>query len=77
MQSYCKELGMDMVAIVYETDSFDIDSVAQLLELAKGKYPGTKNDREGIVFRLKDSMYLEGNRISFKTINNDFLEKEK
>lgn len=78
LQSYCKELGMEMVAIVFDTDSFDIDSVARLLELAKGKYPGTKNDREGIVFRLKETMYLEGGvRGSYKVINNDFLEKEK
>jgi hypothetical protein len=43
----------------------------QLLELAKGKYDGTNNHREGIVVRSKDKA------ISFKVLNNDFLEGEE
>jgi RNA ligase (TIGR02306 family) len=51
----------------------------QLLEMAKGKYIGTENDREGIVVRAMNGDFSEKlrNRISFKVLNNDFLLKEK
>jgi len=52
-------------------------TLESLLELAKGKYLGTDNNREGIVirpFREMVSKRLHG-RLSFKVINNDFLEK--
>jgi RNA ligase (TIGR02306 family) len=53
-------------------------SLQEWLELAKGKYPGTTNNREGIVIRSttgKWSKVLE-DRFSVKVINNDYLLKE-
>lgn len=46
-------------------------SVAEMKEMAKGFYPGTKNHREGIVVRNAD----DGPRVSFKVINTDYLLK--
>ena len=54
-------------------------TLEQLLEMTKGKYVGTNNDREGIVIRPlreKFSNKLQG-RLSFKVINNQYLLKEK
>jgi RNA ligase (TIGR02306 family) len=54
-------------------------TLEQLLELASGKYMGTRNNREGIVIRPvieSFSKKLHG-RLSFKVINNDYLLGEK
>jgi RNA ligase (TIGR02306 family) len=72
---HCNILGLDMVKIGSLGDKFDFTK-NELLEMVRGKYPDTKNDREGMVFRLQDTVYLDGNRMSFKVINNDFLLKE-
>jgi RNA ligase (TIGR02306 family) len=74
----CLDWNLPMVEVVECGDCFDY-TLEQLLELAKGKYPGTSNDREGIVVRPQDETYsqsLQG-RLSFKVLNNDFLLKEK
>lgn len=51
-----------------------------LLQKAEGKYPGTKNEREGLVIRPRDeelhSHSLRG-RLSFKVISNAYLLAEK
>lgn len=50
-----------------------------LLALAEGKYPGTSNEREGVVIRPRRETYsptLNG-RLSFKAISNRFLLKEQ
>ncbi len=50
------------------------------LEAARGHYPGTKQRKEGIVVRpLVEAMSpaLDGGRLSFKVINNDFLLKDE
>lgn len=63
------------VPVIEEGDSFNYETVEELLKLAKGKYKNyfpqadAKQDREGIVIRTKDQ------NISFKVINNDFLLK--
>jgi RNA ligase (TIGR02306 family) len=65
------------VETVYEWSDFDA-TLEELLELAKGFYPGTKNHREGIVLRPfmeEKYVYVLGGRLSCKVINNDFLEK--
>ena len=59
----------------YET-TFD-KSIDEWLELARGLYPGTNNNREGIVIRTTEGLYspsLQG-RFSIKVVNNDFLLK--
>lgn len=79
-QYYAKFLldGYDVpwVETVYEWSEFDVESVDELLELAKGSYPGTKNHREGIVLRPfmeEKYVYTLGGRLSCKVINNDYL----
>lgn len=74
----CNNLGLPMVPIIEEGDNFNYD-LEQLLELAKGKYEGTKNHREGIVVRPQYNIYSEKLQgpLSFKVINNDYLLKEK
>jgi RNA ligase (TIGR02306 family) len=49
-----------------------------LLALAEGKYPGTSNEREGIVIRPLTERYSPalGGRLSFKAISNRFLLKD-
>lgn len=69
--------GIPFVEVVYEWEKFD-STVAELLEIAKGKYPDTNNDREGIVLRPlfeERWVYTLGGRLSCKVINNDYLEK--
>jgi hypothetical protein len=46
-----------------------------LLTLAEGKYPGTTNEREGLVIRpLRETFSVTlGSRLSFKAINNCYL----
>lgn len=80
-QYYAKFLldGYDVpwVETVYEWSEFDA-TIEELLELAKGFYPGTKNPREGIVLRPlmeEKYVYVLGGRLSCKVINNDYLEK--
>ncbi len=50
-----------------------------LLALAEGKYPGTTNEREGLVVRPLHERHSEvlAGRLSFKAISNRFLLKEK
>ena len=50
-----------------------------LLALAEGKYPGTQNEREGIVIRPREETFspILGGRLSFKAISNRFLLKEE
>ena len=50
-------------------------ALEELLEMAKGKYEGTDNHREGIVIRPTQECYsdaLDG-RMSIKVLNNDYL----
>jgi RNA ligase (TIGR02306 family) len=54
-------------------------TLEQLLEKARGKYSGTKNNFEGIVIRPVEETFSEKlqGRLSFKVINNDYLLKEE
>ena len=61
-------------AIELDGDSFQ-HTQETLLVLAEGTYPGTRNEREGIVIRPRREMLsaaLNG-RLSFKVISNRFL----
>ncbi|MBC8135503.1 MAG: RNA ligase (ATP) [Fibrella sp.] len=51
----------------------------ELLLLAEGKYPGTKNEREGIVIRPRTETFSStlGGRLSFKAISNRYLLAER
>lgn len=68
--------GLPMVDVLERCESFSHDQ-ASLLALAEGFYPGTQNEREGIVIRPQTethSLVLDG-RLSFKAISNRFLLK--
>jgi RNA ligase (TIGR02306 family) len=74
---FCLENGLAPAEVLQTGDSFDYDQES-LLALAEGKYPGTKNEREGIVIRSLEPIYSSvlAGRMSFKAISNRFLLKE-
>ena len=77
-REFLATIGISAVETVETGESFGYDLPA-LLRLAEGKYPGTTNEREGIVIRPlqeRRSEVLAG-RLSFKAISNRFLLKEK
>jgi RNA ligase (TIGR02306 family) len=78
MRKFCVDNGLQMVPILQEGIVFDF-TVEQLLEMACGKYDGTKNHREGIVIRPMIPCYSETlqGMLSVKVINNDYLLEEK
>ena len=51
----------------------------ELLEMAKGKYKGTQNNREGIVIRTVKERFSDTakGRASFKVLNNNYLLKDE
>jgi ATP-dependent RNA circularization protein (DNA/RNA ligase family) len=73
-------LEVPTVRILEEGECFGY-TLEELLEKTRGKYPGTSNEREGIVVRPKEEatraqlMAIRHARLSFKVINNDFLLK--
>jgi RNA ligase (TIGR02306 family) len=67
----CSSFGLPFVPLEERGDSFAY-TLEELLEKARGKYPGG-GDKEGIVVRDSASP----KNISFKTLNNDALLKEK
>lgn len=73
---FCKSNGLNFVDVILEGESFDYD-IEKLKELSKGFYKGTKNHREGLVFRLKNNFWTNYERASFKIINDDFLLQKK
>lgn len=72
-----EKYGFCMVPLVEIGPYFNY-TLDKLIELAKGKYEGTDNHREGIVIRSYSDKFKNeyGGYISFKCINNDFLLKE-
>jgi len=73
---FAQKLEMRTVPIENESFIFDF-TIDELLEMVKGKYPGTNNEREGLVFRpVKEALsQILGGRMSFKVINNEYLLK--
>jgi len=72
----CEQLGVKTVPIEH-SETAPIWTIEKLLEKAKGQYPGTQNQKEGIVIRpiLEcESVALKG-RLSFKVVNNEYLLK--
>jgi hypothetical protein len=82
LKEVCEKLGEKTVPIL-STDYQLSNSISDLVELSKGNSVLNKNTlREGIVIRpnneIEDkelSQYLVRNRISFKSVNPDFLIK--
>lgn len=78
MRALAAEMGLEAVPVVASGDAFSHDQTS-LLALAEGLYPGTKNQREGIVIRSRDVLHsptLNG-RLSFKAISNRYLLDER
>jgi len=81
MVDFCKNYNLQTVPLI-QVCKFDY-TLEQLLEMAKGKYPNGQN-REGIVIRpvnesyskIIDKKYGRQGRMSFKVLNNDYLEKD-
>lgn len=70
------ENGLTPVEVMETSEAFRY-SLEDLLALAEGKYPGTSNEREGLVLRpLRETpSAVLGTRLSFKAISNRFLLK--
>ena len=77
-RQFLNENGVPMVDIVERGDDFQ-HTQESLLGLAEGKYPGTSNEREGIVIRPQHETRSEtlAGRLSFKAISNRYLLKER
>jgi hypothetical protein len=71
-------MDLPAVAVVEEGEAFAHDQ-RSLLALAEGVYPGTKNQREGIVIRPREEVMSPtlGGRLSFKAISNKYLLGER
>lgn len=69
---FCKNIDLPYVIVLERGDSFNY-TIEELLELVRGNYEGTENQREGIVVRLANHWYTPNMRASFKCISNDFL----
>jgi len=82
MIDFCKNYNLQTVPLI-QVCKFDF-TLEQLLEMAKGKYKSGQN-REGIVIRpiiecyskIIDEKYGMQGRMSFKVLNNDYLEKDE
>jgi len=79
MIAFCAEHALPTVPVervVRGDDAHAHDhSLDGWLAAARGSYPGTRNNKEGIVIRpLRETpSTVLGGRLSFKVINNDFL----
>jgi RNA ligase (TIGR02306 family) len=78
MRALAVSMGLDVVAVVEQGEAFAHDQ-ASILALAEGVYPGTKNQREGIVIRPRSEVHSPtlGGRLSFKAISNKYLLGER
>lgn len=78
LRAFCAEHALEPVPIAFEGERFD-ESVESLLAKAEGLYPGTKNQREGIVVRPREELRSEvlAGRLSFKAISNKYLLDER
>lgn len=71
LKEACKIMELKMVPILHE-GIFNF-SMKQLVEMSKGFYNGTSHHREGIVCRLTTESRIQGERSSFKVLNEDYL----
>ena len=77
-RAFLADAGLTAVETVETGDTF-AHTQEELLALAEGKYPGTKNEREGVVIRPRAETFsatLAG-RLSFKAISNRYLLAER
>ena len=74
--AFYEKHGIPPAPVVEEGPDFQ-HTVESLLKLAEGPYPGTKNEREGIVIRPRVGQFSQtlAGRLSFKAISNKYLLK--
>jgi RNA ligase (TIGR02306 family) len=81
--AFCAEHGLKTVPVERVVSGQEarayVHTLDGWLEAARGLYPGTRNNKEGIVVRPLEEVRSEalGSRMSFKVINNDFLLKDE
>ena len=76
LERFCARLELPIAPVERIVENFDM-TVAQLLAMADGPYPGTKNLREGIVLRpYAEECFSSvlGGRLSIKVVSNAYLE---
>lgn len=75
MCEICNRLELKRVPLLEKIKMDNSYNINKFLEMAKGKYEGTNNHREGIVIRPIEERYSKvlSGRMSFKVINNDYL----
>ena len=71
MIDVCNLMDLPMVEICEKGNSFNY-SLEELIEKSKGKYNGTNNCREGLVYRLQNNWNCNNERFSFKVLNEDY-----
>jgi RNA ligase (TIGR02306 family) len=78
LRSIGRAFDVPIVPIAFEGEAFD-ETLESLLLRAEGLYPGTSNQREGVVVRPKEDLRSEvlGGRLSFKAISNRYLLDER
>lgn len=78
LRQFCQDNNLPCVEVIARGNRFS-QTQESLLQLAEGFYPGTKNDREGIVIRPREPFYSKAlsGPMSFKAISNRFLLKSK
>ena len=76
---FAEKIGVPTVPILNDNFYFNNETLDDLLKMAEGKYPGTNNEQEGLVFRPTIETYSEvlKGRMSFKVISNRYLLKEE
>lgn len=78
LRAFCREHALEPVPVAFEGERFD-ETVDSLLAKAEGVYPGTRNQREGVVVRSRDEARSDAlaGRLSFKAISNKYLLDER
>lgn len=71
------DLKLNTVDVQETQRKMSFKTIDEYLDYAKGNYRNTSNPREGVVIRPRKNVYSPtlNSRLSFKVINNEYLEK--
>ena len=79
LEKFCNDYKLPMVELIEKGESFNY-TMEELKEKSVGYYPGTKNQREGLVFRAQKNFYniKEFDKKMFEEFKNlSFEEKQQ
>jgi RNA ligase (TIGR02306 family) len=78
LREVARAFDVPVVPVAFAGEAFD-ETVESLLLKAEGVYPGTTNEREGVVVRAREELRsaVLGGRLSFKAISNRYLLDER